>query len=203
MKLTTTPTPYETLRTSLRTGVHENGVTKTVQRYSEPLLREWRDSVTNGDDMTSAETRRRLVVGMGEVISIRDALILATLNPSTPLATLESIASEPHIPENVRRVGAVLIEAFDNPEHTPDAAAMAATKKILVAMIEETGGETETDREYLAQPFAALSYIEWWDNHAREAMRYAGKALAADPNNTLSVIVVTALKRNISPAYIQ
>jgi hypothetical protein len=144
-----------------------------------------------------------LAVGMAEVLSIRDVLILSLLTGVSTSAAmserqnvtveqLKDMACRPHHRKNAALMTGQLQRAF---RLTPCACALRRCRNGISALSAMCASVPE---EYRVQALAVIAYINWWLGDA-SAEAYARQALSLDVSCRLASIVICALEHNIHP----
>lgn len=168
---------------------------QAVRELATPLLQAWTNAIEgnnpNLDDLTG------LPELMSEVLSVRDAAIIAAINPQLSMNTIIDIAANPDAPYSKDILNQTLQDGFDNPDAKPDRQRLVKAAGIARSL---TGLASE--EKYQAQPFAISAYLAWWDGNSRDASFAAVSALDADPNTSLAMLVISALMHDKKPAYL-
>lgn len=144
-----------------------------------------------------------LAVGMAEVLSIRDVLILSLLTGVSTSAAmserqnvtveqLKDMACRPYHRKNAALMTGQLQRAF---RLTPCACALRRCRNGISALSAMCASVPE---EYRVQALAVIAYINWWLGDA-SAEAYARQALSLDVSCRLASIVICALEHNIHP----
>lgn len=160
------------------------------------LLDDW-TACMDGDetDGLDPQTIAGLAVGMREALSMRDALILTIIGGDD--ATRErvmQIGCHPHMPSSADIVAAMIEGTFTDASMRPDPARCGRGLALMAQII------ASVDERYTAHPLAAIAYMLWWIGH-EHAVAYALRALAADGECQLAVIVLAAVQRGMGPAW--
>jgi hypothetical protein len=195
---TTATTTIQAAARQLTSMRREQGVKKADRAYCATPCAQWLDSLNEGRDQTSLETRQRLTAGMSISLAIRDALILSTVDAGCHFGAMLASAADGHAPSTARRMYRTLRTAFDDPLWAPDQRRVDTALDILDAMRRDLASE---ENEYAAQPLAVSAYLRWWTEKPG-ALEKAMRALAVQPDTTLAAIVLTALSHDIKPAYL-
>ena len=141
----------------------------------------WRVGVTRTECSLDRDTVIRITVGMGEMLSIRDALLISAIVDEQRASRefLMDFAERPKQPINAQRLEQLLSDAFHDPSARPDMKRCDQAINML---------------------FDIISYIMWWMGQ-EGAMAAAISALAIDDQCSLAAIVCSAVERHIGPAW--
>ena len=156
----------------------------------------WRVGVTRTECSLDRDTVIRITVGMGEMLSIRDAFLISAIVDEQRASRefLMDFAERPKQSINAQRLEQLLSDSFRDPLARPDMKRCDQAINMLFDIIDMI------PKTYRAQPFAVISYIMWW--MGREgAMASAISALAIDDQCSLAAIVCSAVERRIGPAW--
>ena len=185
-------TTIETIREQLK--AKKRG--QAVRELATPLLQAWTNAIEgnnpNLDDLTG------LPELMSEVLSVRDAAIIAAINLKLTMSTIIDIAANPDSPYSKDILNQTLQDGFDNPDAKPD-----HQRLVKAAGIARKLTDLASEEKYQAQPFAISAYLAWWDGNSRDASVAAVTALDADPNTSLAMLVISALMHGKKPAYLR
>lgn len=137
------------------------------------------------------EAAKRLVPLMEEDISVRDAIILATIC-GVDVDFMTAFVADPqaYAPE----VEALLAGAFHAPV-SPVGEDRLGNARAVLSLMANVSAEA-------AQPYATEAYVDWLAGLDDEAVRTAGLALERDPCNTLAPIVLINIIKNVHPAHV-
>lgn len=155
-----------------------------------------RVSVTRTECSLDRDTVIRITVGMGEMLSIRDAFLISAIVDEQRASRefLMDFAERPKQPSNAQRLEQLLSDAFRDPSARPDMKRCDQAINMLFDIIDMI------PQPYRAQPFAVISYIMWWMGQ-EGAIAAAISALAIDDRCSLAAIVCSAVERHIGPAW--
>ena len=191
--------------------LRSNGTRKAVRSLISEALLIWMDaleqasaendgpcrvSVTRTECSLDKDAVIRITVGMGEMLSIRDAFLISAIVDEQRASRefLMDFAERPKHPGNAQRLEQLLSDAFRDPSARPDMKRCDQAVNMLFDIIDMI------PKPYRAQPFAVISYIMWW--MGREgAIAAAISALAIDDQCSLAAIVCSAVERHIGPAW--
>ncbi|NEG54476.1 DUF4192 domain-containing protein [Bifidobacterium platyrrhinorum] len=178
----------------LRDDRRAHGPAAANADWMDGPLDEWLGHLERGVVDLGEETLAALAVGMHEVLSMRDALILSMILDGDVCGrdTLMDVLSRPRTAEVSALVRDLLVKAFSDAD-LPDADRCRTGMVMLAAMT------CLMPEGMAAQPFAAIAYVLWWLGDAR-APAYALRSLAADERCTLAAIVLRAAERGLGPA---
>lgn len=184
------------------------GGREAVEHWSGTLLDGWLSWIACEEgrerpSLDDASWVAHLVVGINEVLSIRDALILTLLTGCgtgegraegqvMTRRMLVDIAAQPHSSEHARVMSDTLNRVFHTPQ-SPQAQSRCRRGLVLLKAICASVPE-----ECRVQALAMIAYISWWLGEAG-ARAHALKALELDERCTLAAIVICALEQNIHP----
>lgn len=185
-------TVIETIREQLK--AKKRG--QAVRELATPLLQAWTNAIEgNNPNLDNLTGMPEL---MSEVLSVRDAAIIAAIDPQLTMSTIIDIAVNPHSPYSKKVLEQTLRDGFDNPDAKPD-------HERLVKAVEIARNLTNlvSEEKYKAQPFAISAYFSWWDGNSRDASFAAVSALDVDPNTGLAMLVIEAVMHGKKPAYLR
>lgn len=156
----------------------------------------WRVGVTRTECSLDRDTVIRITVGMGEMLSIRDAFLISAIVDEQRASRefLMDFAERPKQSINAQRLEQLLSDSFRDPLARPDMKRCDQAINMLFDIIDMI------PKTYRAQPFAVISYIMWWMGQ-EGAMAAAISALAIDDQCSLAAIVCSAVERHIGPAW--
>lgn len=184
----------EGLARRLREMRREQGPEHANEQWMDGPLHAWLDRLERRCVDLDTQTLAAIAVGMREVLSIRDALILSMLFDAGRCGrrTLMGVLSRPRTDEVSNTVRDLLVTAFDD-EHGPDVDRCQTGVTMLTAMT------CLMPHSFGAQPFAAIAYILWWLGDSRAPL-YALRSLEVDDRCSLAAIVLSASERGLCPA---
>ena len=135
-----------------------------------------------------------LAVGINEVLSMRDALILSVVGGDAmrDQRMLMDIVRTPHDRHVVTAVHQALSNGFDDRDG-PDRARCRTAVLMLAAMAKVMPERMKV------QPLAIISYILWWTGDGR-AEAYALSCLSIDEGCSLAAIVLKSVRNGLYPA---
>lgn len=153
----------------------------------------------DGDEAARGRWERRdeLVVGMTESLAIRDMVVLSLIlcRQRADRETLLGFVRRPHRTGTQRRMGALLTEAFEDPDRGPDGRRCDRGSLAL----RHVGRDGGLPRRFRAQPLAVAAYALWWRGET-SAIPLALAALGMDDGCSLAAIVASAAARGVLPA---
>lgn len=178
----------------LREDRRAHGPEEGVADWMDGPLDEWLDHIDHGYVDLDEETMAAIAVGMHEVLSMRDAIILSMIadRDVCDRDALMAILTRPRTAPVSDKVRELLTEAFEN-RRGPDLTRCQAGVTML------TGMTRLMPFAMCAQQFASIAYILWWLGDCRAAA-YALRSLAADERCTLAAIILSAAQRGLGPA---
>ncbi|WP_236034397.1 DUF4192 domain-containing protein [Bifidobacterium saguinibicoloris] len=184
----------ERLARRLRESRREHGPERANADWMDGPLDAWLARLERRGAGPDRDTMAALAVGMREVLSIRDALILSMLFDDDECGrdVLMDILSRPRTKEVSSTVRDLLSAAFED-ERGPNVERCRAGVGMLAAMA------GLMPRAFCAQPYAAIAYVLWWLGDAG-ASAYALRSLALDDGCSLAAIVLGAASRGACPA---
>lgn len=162
----------------LKRDAAEQGTGEAVRTIAGPALETWMDSLDGKD----ADTGRLddLAMLMTARLSIRDAALIAAVEPKLDAATVIDMAARPHAFNNKTLLTETLKAAFDDPHIRPDETRLARAVREACAMADRArkhGGP-------VAQPYALA-------------------ALDDDPETSLAIMVAAVAASGRYPAYLR
>ena len=184
----------EELRERLRVNRRDLGSERANAEWVQGPLQDWlRRLETHTIDLDEANMAA-LAVGMNEVMSIRDALIMSLVVDASDCDDdmLMDIISPPHTDRVSHAVHDLLDMAFHDAAG-PDRARCQSGLMMLNAMAKTV---PESIR---AQPLAVIAYVLWWVGD-RRACSYALQSLELDGRCSLAAIVLKSLDCGMGPA---
>lgn len=161
--------------------------------WMEEPLRVWLRRLDRGM-IDLDEAMAPLAVGINEVLSMRDALILSVIGDGgmRDSAMLMDIVRTPHARHVVSAVHKALSAGFDD-RVGPDRDRCRTAVLMLAAMAKAMPERMKV------QPLAIISYILWWTGDGR-AEDYALSCLAIDEGCSLAAIVLKSVSNGLHPA---
>lgn len=182
------------LREQLRCNRRDMGAQQADVEWIQVPLNAWLDHLDAHTIDLDGENMAALAVGLNEVMSIRDALILSLVvdKATCDVDMLLEVVSRPCAKRVTKTVHNLLGEAFDD-TFGPDRARCQAGLMMLNAMSKMV---PETMR---AQPLAVIAYVLWWVGDNR-ASSYALQSLEIDQSCSLAAIVLKSLHCGLEPA---
>ena len=181
------------LRERLQQGRRQYGPSRANGDWMREPLRVWLCRLDRGM-IDLDEAMVPLAVGINEVLSMRDALILSVVGDSTMRdpQMLMDIVKTPHARHVVMAVHKALSAEFDDRDG-PDRARCRTAVLMLAAMAKVMPERMKV------QPLAIISYILWWTGDSR-AEDYALSCLAIDEECSLAAIVLKSVSNGLYPA---
>jgi hypothetical protein len=187
------------------------GMQDAIDRWLDDILDDWLAWIKIGKqpqpvNREDAAWFAHLAVGINEVLSMRDALILTLFVDVQPFVVEESaerisvgavrqLASKPHHRVQTRLMARQLDRAFYHEQSLKSVSRCrngVSTLSMMCAMVPQ---------EYRVQALAMIAYINWWLGDV-SAQTYAEQALALDDECSLASIVLCALEHNIRPTVV-
>ena len=160
----------------LKRAATEQGAGEAVRTIAGPALETWMRALDGKD--ADPERLDDLATLMTARLSIRDAALIAAVEPKLDTATVIDMAARPHSFNNKTLLTETLNAAFDDPHIRPD--------------------ETR-----LARPYALAAYLAWWDGDGKAATLAALAALDDDPETSLAIMVAAMAASGRYPAYLR
>lgn len=136
---------------------------------------------------------RALIVGMGQTMAIRDAMLMSMLLTDEE-SLIRQLACEPHNPQVSQRMYELMAQAFHDTSWRPDMDRVRRGLALLSYMA------SRAPRDMRVQPMAVMAYALWWLGDKR-ADDYVMQSLAIDSKCSLASIVLSALSRGVGPAW--
>ncbi len=182
------------LREQLRRNRRDMGPEQANAEWIQEPLNAWLGQLDAHTIDLDDENMAALAVGLNEVMSIRDALIISLIVDETVCDAdmLMDIVSRPCTRRVSKAVHHLLSEAFDD-EFGPDRARCQAGLMMLNAM------SKMVPKSMRAQPLAIIAYVLWWVGDGR-ASSYALQSLEVDRDCSLAAIVLKTLHCGMEPA---
>ena len=138
------------------------------------------------------EAAKQLAPLMEEDISVRDAIILATIC-GVDADFMTAFVADPQA--YAPKVQALLGKAFRAPV-SPIGEDRLGNARATLSLMANVSAEA-------AQPYATEAYVDWLAGLDDEAVRTAGLALERDPRNTLAAIVLAGIIKAVRfPAHV-
>lgn len=181
------------LREQLQQGRRRYGPSRADGDWMREPLQVWLCRLDRGM-IDLDEVMVPLAVGINEVLSMRDALILSVVGDATMRdpRMLMDIVRTPHARHVVTAVHKALSAEFDDRDG-PDRDRCRTAVLMLAAMAKVMPERMKV------QPLAIISYILWWTGDAR-AQDYALSCLAIDEECSLAAIVLKSVSNGLYPA---
>ena len=178
----------------LRRARLERGPCAATRAWLDGPLDLWLERLRQGRVDLDEETMGALAVGMNQVLSIRDAMILSLLHGEERCGrkTLMRLASRPRADSSRALVRELLVEAFED-EEGPDLERCQSGVTMLSAMAAIMPPAARV------QQHATLAYMLWWTGDPRAPL-YALRALADDGRCVLAALVLGACESGMHPA---
>lgn len=181
----------------LRRAATEQGAGEAVRTIAGPALETWMRALDGKD--ADPERLDDLATLMTARLSIRDAALIAAVEPKLDTATVIDMAARPHSSNNKTLLTETLNAAFDDPHIRPDEPRLARAVREACAMADRArkhGGP-------VAQPYALAAYLAWWDGDGKAATLAALAALDDDPETSLAIMVAAVAASGRYPAYLR
>ena len=159
----------------LRRTATEQGAGEAVRTIAGPALETWMRALDGKD--ADPERLDDLATLMTARLSIRDAALIAAVEPKLDTATVIDMAARPHASNNKTLLTETLKAAFDDPHIRSDETRLARAVREACAMADRArkhGGP-------VAQPYALAAYLAWWDGDGKAATLAALAALDDAP----------------------
>lgn len=186
----------ETVR-RLRRARMERGPCASTRAWLDKPLDLWLERLRQGRVDLDEETMGALAVGMNEILSIRDVMILSMLHGEERCdrETLMRLSSRPRLDSSRALVRELLVEAYRD-EDGPDLDRCQSGVTMLVAM------SRIMPPRMRVQQHATLGYMLWWMGDSRAPL-YALRALADDRRCVLAALVLGACEDGMCPASVE
>lgn len=192
------------LVTSLRQDRRQEGIAASDKKwFSQPLIHlltfmEEEGSLfdTSPKSLTVSDVLA-LIVGMGETLSIRDAIICAIVNKLTPYEVV-MLGCEPFQEKSAELVCLSLDPAFNNP-YVPRR--RKQTMRMYTLMKQWPDALPDSYTVYRSVLFSALAYIAWWMGEPELSLEYSYRSLEIDPDCNLASIMNHAVSWGAMPAW--
>lgn len=175
----------------LKRAATEQGAGEAVRTIAGPALETWMRALDGKD--ADPERLDDLATLMTARLSIRDAALIAAVEPKLDTATVIDMAARPHSFNNKTLLTETLNAA------RPDEPRLARAVREACAMADRArkhGGP-------VAQPYALAAYLAWWDGDGKAATLAALAALDDDPETSLAIMVATMAASGRYPAYLR
>ena len=137
----------------LKRAATEQGAGEAVRTIAGPALETWMRALDGKD--ADPERLDDLATLMTARLSIRDAALIAAVEPKLDTATVIDMAARPHASNNKTLLTETLKAAFDDPHIRPDETRLARAVREACAMADRArkhGGP-------VAQPYALAAYL--------------------------------------------
>lgn len=145
----------------LKRAATEQGAGEAVRTIAGPALETWMRALDGKD--ADPERLDDLATLMTARLSIRDAALIAAVEPKLDTATVIDMAARPHASNNKTLLTETLKAGFGDPHIRPDETRLARAVREACAMADRArkhGGP-------VAQPYALAAYLAWWDGDGR------------------------------------
>lgn len=162
----------------LKRAATEQGAGEAVRTIAGPALETWMRALDGKD--ADPERLDDLATLMTARLSIRDAALIAAVEPKLDTATVIDMAARPHASNNKTLLTETLNVGFGDPHIRPDETRLARAVREACAMADRArkhGGP-------VAQPYALAAYLAWWDGDGKAATLAAIAALDDDPETS-------------------
>ena len=136
---------------------------------------------------------------MSARLSIRDAALIAAVEPKLDTATVIDMAARPHASNNKTLLTETLNAAFDDPHIRPDETRLARA-------VREACARADRARKHggpVALPYALSAFLAWWVGDGKAAALAALAALDDDPETSLAIMVAAVAASGRYPAYLR
>lgn len=174
----------------LKRAATEQGTGEAVRTIAGPALKAWMRALDGKD--TDPERLDDLATLMTARLAIRDAALIAAVEPKLDTATVIDMAARPHSFNNKTLLTETLNAAFDETR--------------LARAVREACAMADRARKHggpVAQPYALAAYLAWWDGDGKAATLAAIAALDDDPETSLAIMVATMAASGRYPAYLR
>jgi hypothetical protein len=174
----------------LRRAATEQGAGEAVRTIAGPALKTWMRALDGKD--ADPERLDDLATLMTARLSIRDAALIAAVEPKLDTATVIDMAARPHSFNNKTLLTETLHSLFDDPR--------------LARAVREACAMADRARKHggpVAQPYALAAYLAWWDGDGKAATLAAIAALDDDPETSLAIMVAAMAASGRYPAYLR
>ena len=171
----------------LKRAATEQGAGEAVRTIAGPALETWMRALDGKD--ADPERLDDLATLMTARLSIRDAALIAAIEPKLDTATVIDMAARPHASNNKTLLTDI----------RPDEPRLARAVREACAMADRArkhGGP-------VAQPYALAAYLAWWDGDGKAATLAALAALDDDPETSLAIMVAAVAASGRYPAYLR
>ena len=178
----------------LKRAATEQGAGEAVRTIAGPALETWMRALDGKD--ADPERLDDLATLMTARLSIRDAALIAAVEPKLDTATVIDMAARPHSFNNKTLLSD---PPDDDPHIRPDETRLARAVREACAMADRArkhGGP-------VAQPYALAAYLAWWDGDGKAATLAAIAALDDDPDTNLAIMVAAMAASGRYPAYLR
>lgn len=186
----------------LKRAATEQGAGEAVRTIAGPALETWMRALDGKD--ADPERLDDLATLMTARLSIRDAALIAAVEPKLDTATVIDMAARPHSSKNKTLLTETLNAAFDDPHIRPDETRPDETR--LARAVREACAMADRARKHggpVAQPYALAAYLAWWDGDGKAATLAALAALDDDPETSLAIMVAAMAASGRYPAYLR
>ena len=174
----------------LKRAATEQGTGEAVRTIAGPTLETWMRALDGKD--ADPERLDDLATLMTARLAIRDAALIAAVEPKLDTATVIDMAARPHSSNNKTLLTETLNAAFDETR--------------LARAVREACAMADRARKHggpVAQPYALAAYLAWWDGDGKAATLAAIAALDDDPDTNLAIMVATMAASGRYPAYLR
>ncbi|NEG95831.1 DUF4192 domain-containing protein [Bifidobacterium sp. SMB2] len=182
------------VRDSFRRRRRAEGPSSVDGDWARGLIGAWTGRLAGEMDELDTDTVVGLCVGMGETLSMRDAVLLAVMEPVDERRLVELVAK----PRDAHSVGLVydtLTTGFEDASAVPNPERCQRGVDALAHMV------CRVPVPYCVQPLAVLSFVLWWIGRDEQALACALHALSLDEQCMLASIVAAAIGREVRPAW--
>ncbi len=172
----------------------ELGPAKAADKWFAPLMDRWNGLLSRNEGGFSHGERVTLAMLMTECLSMRDAMILASMREMDG-GELHMLYAQPHSMESAAVVTRELSRAFEDAAYQPDTRRGERAMALLESVM------ADAPDGYEAQPMASCAYLLWIFDRSTAAAVRALKALALDDDCSLATLVLAASEHGIRPAW--
>lgn len=188
----------------LKRAATEQGAGEAVRTIAGPALETWMRALDGKD--ADPERLDDLATLMTARLSIRDAALIAAVEPKLDTATVIDMAARPYASNNKTLLTETLKAAFDDPHIRPDDPHIRPDETRLARAVREACAMADRARKHggpVAQPYALAAYLAWWDGDGKAATLAALAALDDDPETSLAIMVAAVAASGRYPAYLR
>lgn len=188
---TTTLTREDLIVKTYRQECRDNGTKETTRKWANTVINEWNLMLESHDTTPSQSHEIKAIIR--ENLSIRDAIIIASMNPNITVDELTLLVADAHTANMKREMNRLLNDAYYNGSYDHGRAAKAIT------LLDRLAADNDI---YSAQPNAIIAWLEWLNGNDGNSLSHALAALEADDECTLAAIAHAATSQGLRPAYL-